>query len=119
MAQIDFEARGFVNLDVRCEKTEFGECGPQDVLKWEMHLKVNLPPIGGSIRLGPNVFATAVGFRAGFVGGIGANVALAGLALLQAELRALQELDRRGGPLVRKFLEDGPTALCKKHSNAN
>ncbi len=66
---------GYVNVDVKCED----ECS-----HWEVHDRIAFD-VQGHFDWGPNVYATAVGLRAGPYGAIGANVVLAGLALLQTE----------------------------------
>jgi RHS repeat-associated protein len=96
-------ASGYINIDVRCT---------EDCEEWEIHDRVGISA-QGSIDVGPNLYAIGVGLvtRNPFAG-IGANVALGGGALLQAELHFLDLARQRAGPLITALLADGPTLIC-------
>jgi hypothetical protein len=95
-------AGGYVNVDVKCTD----ECS-----QWEVHDRV---PVfaSGHFDTGPNVYATIVGLRAGPVGAFGANVVIAGIALLQAEQHFLTLLHDKAGSTIAAIVAQGPTALC-------
>jgi len=96
-------ASGYINIDVNCT---------EDCESWKIHDKVSLSA-QGSIEVGPNLYALGVGFitRNPFAG-IGANMALGGAALLQAELHFLSLAQQKAGPLIAALLAGGPTIIC-------
>jgi len=96
-------ASGYINIDVRCTEN----CD-----SWEIHDRVSLAA-QGSFEIGPNLYGLGAGFitRNPLVT-IGANVALGGAALLQAELHFLELARQKAGPLVEALLDHGPTLIC-------
>jgi RHS repeat-associated protein len=96
-------ATGYINIDVRCT---------EDCEEWEIHERVGVSA-QGSIDVGPNLYAIGTGLvtRNPFAG-IGANMALGGAALLQAELHFLSLAQQKAGPLITAMLADGPTLMC-------
>jgi len=96
-------ATGHINVDVRCTEN----CD-----EWEIHDRVDVSA-RGAINLGPNLYALGAGLvtRNPFAG-IGANVALGGAALLQAELHFLNLAQQKAGPLISALLTNGPTLIC-------
>ena len=96
-------ASGYINVDVSCT---------EDCDMWEIHDRVSLSA-QGSIDVGPNLYALGVGFVArNPFAGMGANMALGGAALLQAELHFLSLAQQKAGPLIAALLADGPTLIC-------
>ena len=76
-------------------------------------LIINSISAQGSIDVGPNLYALGVGFVArNPFAGMGANMALGGAALLQAELHFLSLAQQKAGPLIAALLADGPTLIC-------
>ena len=57
---------GFVKIHVRCT---------DGCTKWDVHNRVSLSA-SGNFEWGPNLIATAIGFRAGLVGSLGANAVI-------------------------------------------
>ena len=96
-------AAGFINIDVRCS---------ENCEEWEVHDRVTVSA-RGSFDVGPNLYALGTGFitRNPFAG-VGANMALGGAALLQAELHFLNLAREKAGPLIAALLADGPTLIC-------
>ena len=96
-------ARGYVNIDVRCTE----HCD-----EWEVHDRVNVSA-QGAIDVGPNLYALGTGLvTRNPIAGVGANMALGGAALLQAELHFLDLARQKAGPLIAALLADGPTLIC-------
>jgi len=96
-------ASGYINIDVNCT---------EDCDAWEIHDRISLSA-QGSIDVGPNLYALGVGFiTRNPLAGVGANVALGGAALLQAELHFLSLAQQKAGPLIAALLADGPTLIC-------
>jgi RHS repeat-associated protein len=104
--RIHAHANGYVNVDVKCKMTD--EC---DEKEWEIHLKI---PAGGKghADVGPNAYAIGAGFLAGPFVGISLNIIIAGVALLQAELDALQKINQAVRPIIQEVQQKGPTKLC-------
>ena len=103
-------ARGYVNIDVRCTE----RCD-----EWEIHDRVNVSA-QGSIDVGPNLYALGTGLvTRNPVAGVGANMALGGAALLQAELHFLDLARQQAGPLIAALLADGPTLICLGSDHAD
>ncbi|MBN8887803.1 MAG: RHS repeat protein [Rudaea sp.] len=109
-------ANGYVNIDVKCEAESEVDC-QRNSRQWEMHLQIN-NSYYGSFDWGPNLYASAIGLRAGIGGTIGANMLLGSAAAAQAELEMLRRLDARAGALIRQLMENGPTAICMLHALA-
>lgn len=110
-------ADGFVSIDVGCTAEREDECGQKSSKDWEIHSKINIR-YSGYFDWGPNLYATLVGARAGFVGALGANAAIGGAAALQAEYQMLQRANEKAGPIIKQLLQNGPTAMCLLHANA-
>jgi RHS repeat-associated protein len=110
-------ADGFVNIDVGCRAEREDDCGQRSQREWEIHSRINIR-YSGYFDWGPNIYATLIGMRAGFVGALGANAALGGAAALQAEYQMLQGANEKAGPVIRQLLQNGPTAMCLLHANA-
>lgn len=94
---------GYVNIDVRCK---------EGCRNWEVHNRLNLAAYG-HYTLGPNVFATIIGLRAGAVGAAGANVAINGASALYTLYNLL---NNRAAPLLRALASEGPSAICLSQS---
>jgi RHS repeat-associated protein len=101
--RLNGHATGYINIDVRCT---------EDCNEWEIHHRVGVSA-QGSIDVGPNLYALGTGLvtRNPFAG-IGANMALGGAALLQAELHFLNLAQQKAGPLIAAILANGPTLIC-------
>lgn len=95
-------AAGFINVDVKCNS----ECK-----EWEIHNKI-IVEASGHYDVGPNIYAIIIGLRAGPVAGVGANVAIGGVALLAAEHHNLNLANEKAGPVISSILASGPTAIC-------
>jgi RHS repeat-associated protein len=96
-------AKGYVNIDVRCTE----RCD-----EWEIHDRVNVSA-QGAIDVGPNLYALGMGLvTRNPIAGVGANMALGGAALLQAELHFLNLARQKAGPLIAALLANGPTLIC-------
>jgi RHS repeat-associated protein len=108
---------GYVNIDVRCSARFNNGCSGESERKWETRARINVRH-AGNFDWGPNVYAAAIGMRAGTRGAIGANVALGGAAALYAEHQLLKAADAKAGSLIQQLLQNGPTALCLLHANA-
>lgn len=97
-------AAGYINVDVKC--ADMDNCK-----EWEIHDRIDVAT-SGHFDTGPNLYALAVGFRAGPVAGVGANVAITGVAALQAEHHYLGILRDKAGPIINAIRSQGPTAMC-------
>ena len=96
-------AWGYVNLDVRCT---------DNCEEWEIHDRIAIEA-GGSVDIGPNLYAIGIGFVArNPIAGLGANLALGGSALLNAEHHFLDLANQRAGPIISAALRNGPTLIC-------
>jgi RHS repeat-associated protein len=93
---------GYVNIDVQCT---------DDCRKWEIHNRVDVSA-DGYFEWGPNLIATAIGFRAGIVGSVGANVAIGGLDALYIEYQLLKSLNPKAMSIISIAMAQGPTAMC-------
>jgi hypothetical protein len=96
-------AEGFINIDVPCND----ECN-----QWEVHERIPVA-VAGYTKVGPNLYAIAAGLpsRNPKVG-IGMNIAIAGAALIEAELHFLTMADERAGPIISLLAAHGPTVIC-------
>jgi hypothetical protein len=95
-------AMGFVNVDVKCQD----EC-----VEWELHNEIPVYA-QGHFDTGPNLYAFLIGLRAGVLGGVAANVVIAGIAMLQAELHYLGLVYQEAGPIISAVHALGPTGIC-------
>jgi len=96
-------ASGFVNIDVSCR---------ENCRNWEIHDQIPVA-VQGWFDAGPNLYAIGVGLitRNPFAG-LGANVAIGGAALLQAEHHFLAQAQQSAGPIISAALKVGPTLIC-------
>jgi RHS repeat-associated protein len=97
-------ATGFINVDVKCEN----DCG-----EWEIHHRV-LADARGHHDVGLNLYALIIGLRTGPIAGVGANVAIGGAALLEAEHHYLSLVNEKAGSLISSIMNLGPTGICLK-----
>jgi len=96
-------AWGYVNIDVKCT---------DNCVEWEIHDRVTVSA-QGSFDIGPNLYALGVGLAIqNPIAGIGANLALGGSALLQAEHRFLSLAQEKAGSIISAALASGPTLIC-------
>ena len=100
-------AGGYVNVDVACK---------DDCRTWEVHQRIGVSA-SGYFDIGPNVWGLLIGAwvgrsPGGAVAGIGANAALLGGSLLQAEYHFLSLAQEKAGPIISLLFSHGPTALC-------
>jgi hypothetical protein len=102
LARIEGNVDGYINIDVRCT---------DGCSEWDIHNRIAVSA-AGSFEWGPNLIASAIGLRAGWVGALGANVVVGGADLLYAEHKFLNAARNKAGPLISAALSAGPTAMC-------
>jgi RHS repeat-associated protein len=97
---------GVIQASVRCVDDE--NCSQQS---WEMHRDYPVS-VSGSVGVGPNLYATAIGLRFGPYAAIGANVVLATAKTGYAGYQLYNRYGTVGSLVLGALLSYGPDYIC-------
>jgi hypothetical protein len=107
VVQLSGTVGGVVQASVECVDDEL--CG--QLSSWEMHRAYPLS-VSGSVGVGPNLYATAVGLRFGPWAALGANVVLATGKVGYSAYQLYSQYGTVGSMVVSALLGYGPDYMC-------